>query len=149
MILKCTTMILSFRTDRPGQTVQTHIRLGGYTVCNALCIFWMHYSKEKPSFSTFLVITANFRMSEFLEISRYKTHYSCSNGDLWQVTQVGFFKKPRLGGYPTSHEEDQKKRNWCVRPGVSCPVPVFSRHDRRANSTLSAVQLEVQKIPFP
>ena len=55
-------------------------------------------------------------------------------------------------GYPTSHEEDQKKkkkRNWCVTPGVSCPVPVFSRHDRRANSTLSALQLEVRKIPFP
>ena len=64
-------------------------------------------------------------------------------------------------GYPTSHEEDQnkkqkkktkkknEKRNWCVRPGVSCPVPVFSRHDRRANSTLSALQLEVRKIPFP
>ena len=56
-------------------------------------------------------------------------------------------------GYPTSHEEDQKKkkkkRNWCVRPGVSCPVQVFSRHDRRANSTLSALQLEVRKIPFP
>ena len=63
--------------------------------------------------------------------------------------QVGFFKKPRLG-YPTSHEEDQKKkRNCCVRPGVSCPVPVFNRHDRRANSTLSALKLEVRKIPFP
>ena len=37
-----------------------------YTVCNSLCIFWMYYSKEKPSCSTFSVITANFRVSEIL-----------------------------------------------------------------------------------
>ena len=29
-------------------------------VCNSLCIFWMHYSKEKPFCSTFRVITTNF-----------------------------------------------------------------------------------------
>ena len=52
-------------------------------------------------------------------------------------------------GYPTSHEEDQKKNETGARPGVSCPVPVFSRHDHHANSTLSALQLEVRKIPFP
>ena len=32
-----------------------------YTVCNSLCYF-----KEKPSCSTFRVITANFRVSEIL-----------------------------------------------------------------------------------
>ena len=60
-------------SDRSGQTVQTQIRLllRVYTVCNSLCIFWMHYSKEKPSCSTFRVITANFRVSEFLGIIRY------------------------------------------------------------------------------
>ena len=31
----------------------------------------MHYSKEKPSCSTFRVITANFRVSEMLEFLRY------------------------------------------------------------------------------
>ena len=64
----CTIMFPSFRTDRPGQTVQTQIRLllRVYTVCNSLCIFWMHYSKEKPSCSTFRVITAIFRVSEIL-----------------------------------------------------------------------------------
>ena len=63
-----TVIFLSFRTDRSGQTVQTQIRLllRFYTVCNSLCIFWMHYSKEKPSCSTFRVITANFRVSEIL-----------------------------------------------------------------------------------
>ena len=51
-IFICNTVIfLSFRTDRSGTTVQTQksslIRV--YTVCNSLCIFWMHYFKEKPS----------------------------------------------------------------------------------------------------
>ena len=41
-----------------------------YPVCNSLCIFWMHYSKEKPSCSTFRVITANFRVSEILGFLR-------------------------------------------------------------------------------
>ena len=63
-------MILSFMTGRSGQKVQTQIRLliRVYTVCNSLRIFWMHYSKEKPSCSTFRVITANFRGSEILGI---------------------------------------------------------------------------------
>ena len=59
--LMSTVIFLSFRTDRSGQTVQTApslIRV--YTVCNSLCIFWMHYSKEMPSCSTFRVITTNF-----------------------------------------------------------------------------------------
>ena len=30
-----------------------------YTVCSSLCIFWMHYSKEKPSLSTLRVITTH------------------------------------------------------------------------------------------
>ena len=30
------------------------------TICNSGCIFWMHYSKEKSSCSTFRVITAHF-----------------------------------------------------------------------------------------
>ena len=40
--------------------------------------------------------------------------------------QAGFFKKPRLW---VSHftwrrpKKQNKKRNWCVRPGVSCSVP--------------------------
>ena len=33
--------------------------------------FWTHYSKEKPSCSTFGVITANFRVSEILGFLRY------------------------------------------------------------------------------
>ena len=35
-----------------------------------LCIFWMHYSKETPSCSTFRVITINFRVSEILGFLR-------------------------------------------------------------------------------
>ena len=67
---------LSFRTDRSGQTVQTHIRLllrssliRVYTACNSGCIFWMHYFK--PSCLTFRVITASFCVSEILGVLQY------------------------------------------------------------------------------
>ena len=53
----------------PDKTAPSLIRV--YTVCNFLCIFWMHYSKEKPSCSTFRVITANFRVSEILVFLQY------------------------------------------------------------------------------
>ena len=72
-------MILSFRTDRPGQTVQTKIRLlveeqsdqslhclpsrssliWVCTVCHSVCIVWTHYSMVKPHISNFRVITTN------------------------------------------------------------------------------------------
>ena len=58
-------MILSFRTDGPGQTVQTQIRLRSslirvYTVCHSVCIVWTHYSMVEPHSSNFRVITTNF-----------------------------------------------------------------------------------------
>ena len=54
-------MILSFRTDMPGQTVQTQIRLiSVYTVCHSVCIVWTLYSMVKPHGSNFRVITTNF-----------------------------------------------------------------------------------------
>ena len=62
-ISKNTVKILSFRTDRPGQTVQTRIRLlliRVYTVCHSACTFRMHYSMAKPPCSNFRIITANF-----------------------------------------------------------------------------------------
>ena len=65
-----TEMILSFRTDMPGQTVQTQIRLlleeqrssliRVYTVCHSACIVWTHYSMVEPHSSNFRVITTNF-----------------------------------------------------------------------------------------
>ena len=50
----------------PDQTAPRSSLIRVYTVCNSLCIFWMHNSKEMPSYSTFRVITANFRVSEIL-----------------------------------------------------------------------------------
>ena len=47
-------MILSFRTDMPGQTVQTH------TVCHSVCFVWTHYSMVEPYSSNFRVIRTNF-----------------------------------------------------------------------------------------
>ena len=56
-------MILSFRTDMPGQTVQTQIRLHRlirvYTVCHSVSIVWTHYSMVEPHSSNFRVITTN------------------------------------------------------------------------------------------
>ena len=69
-----TVVFLSCRTDRSRQTVQTQIRLllRAYTVCTcSLCIFWMHYSKEMLSCSTFRMITINFRVSEILGFLQY------------------------------------------------------------------------------
>ena len=75
-----TVIFLSFRADRSEQTVHTQIRLlleeqsdHGLLVCNSLCIFWMHYSKETPSCSTFRVITINFRVSEILGFLWYSS----------------------------------------------------------------------------
>ena len=44
------------------QTVQTQMSslIRVYTVCNSSCIFWVHYSLVKPSFSNFRAIIANF-----------------------------------------------------------------------------------------
>ena len=73
-----TVMFLSFRTDRSEQTVQTQIRLiRVYTVCNRLCIFWMHYYKEKPSCSTFRVISTNFE-NLTVKILKFRTTENCS-----------------------------------------------------------------------
>ena len=63
-ILCTTVMILSFRTDMPGQTVQTQIRLRSslirvYTVFHSICIVWTHYSMVDPHSSNFRVITTN------------------------------------------------------------------------------------------
>ena len=58
-----TVMILGFRTDMPGQTVQTQIRLlliRVYTVCHSVCIVWTHYSLVEAYSSHFRVITTNF-----------------------------------------------------------------------------------------
>ena len=52
-----TIMILNFRT-----AAQTQIRL------KSVCIFWMHYSTVKSSFSNFRVITANFTGVRILRI---------------------------------------------------------------------------------
>ena len=54
----------------PDQTAPGSSLIRVYTVCNSLCIIWMHYSKEKPSCLTFRVITANFRVSEILGFLR-------------------------------------------------------------------------------
>ena len=52
-----TVMILSFRTDMPGQTAQT-IRV--YTVCHSVCIVWTHYPMAESHSSIFRVITTDY-----------------------------------------------------------------------------------------
>ena len=59
-----TVIVLSFWTDRPGQTVQTQrsslIRVWICTVCHSVGIVWTHYSMVEPHSSNFRVITTNF-----------------------------------------------------------------------------------------
>ena len=59
-LISITVMIRSFRTDMPGQTVQTQIRLRVYTVCHSACIVWTHYIIVEPHSLNFRVITTNF-----------------------------------------------------------------------------------------
>ena len=58
-----TVTILSFRTDMPGHTVQTQIKLFHpirvYTSCHFGCIIWTHYPVVEPHISNFRVITTN------------------------------------------------------------------------------------------
>ena len=55
-----TVMMLSFRTDRSGQTVQRSSLIRVYTVCYSLCIFWTRYSMVEPHYTNFRVITTKF-----------------------------------------------------------------------------------------
>ena len=79
-----TVIFLSFRRDRSGQIVQTQIRLfleeqfdQGLHSLQFPLHFWMYYSKEKPSCSTFSVITATFWASEILRLLRYSDWFPC------------------------------------------------------------------------
>ena len=70
-------MFLNFQTDRPEQTVQTQIRLllEEQSDLGLHCLQfpmhpWMHYSKEKPSCSTFRMIKVIFQVSEILGFLR-------------------------------------------------------------------------------
>ena len=49
---------LNFRTDMPGQTVQTQIRLQSDQGLH-FCIVWTHFSMVEPHRSNFRVITTN------------------------------------------------------------------------------------------
>ena len=71
-----TIMIVSFRTDRSGQIVQTQIRLlllkeQSDQGLHCLQIPPHLYSKVKLPCSTLRVITAHFWVSEFLGVLRY------------------------------------------------------------------------------
>ena len=77
-----TVIILSFRTDMPGQTVKTQIRLlleeqsgQGLHCLHSVCIVWIHYSIVEPHSSNFRVTTTNILMSEYLGNLRYYYYY--------------------------------------------------------------------------
>ena len=86
---RLTVVILSFRTDRPGQTVQTQTRLRSslirvYTVCHSVCIVWTHYSMVEPHSSNFRVITTIFLVSEYLGNLRYT---GVLHGEIYAIPQ--------------------------------------------------------------
>ena len=136
------------KVDRWRTTTTDGQRMPTYTISSPMSLRLRWAKKHKFEIKEIGTYTVHFIYSYFMHLHHYYKMFckSCI------LIQAGFFKKPRLG---VSHftwrrqKKKKKKRNWCVRPGVSCPVPVFSRHDSRANSTLSALQLEVRKNPFP
>ena len=77
-----TIMILSFRTDMPGQTVQTQSSLiRVYTVCHSVCIIWTHDSMVEPHGSNFRVLTTNnlgVRIFRKFTVSTAETLFSSS-----------------------------------------------------------------------
>ena len=88
--LLSTVMILSFRTDMPGQTVQTQISscslIRVYTICHSICIVWTHYSMVEPHSSNFRVITTNFlgvqifrKFTVILKLSRVTEFLICTS----------------------------------------------------------------------
>ena len=90
-----TVMILSFRTDMPGKTVQTQIRhwpslIRFYTVCHSVCIVWTHYSMVEPHSWNFRVITTNFWVSEYLGNLRYLNTITsaCAEENIIRITRV-------------------------------------------------------------
>ena len=54
-------MVLSFRTDRPGQC---RSRSDWYTVWHSVCIFWTNYSVVKWYRSNFRIITVIFQVTQ-------------------------------------------------------------------------------------
>ena len=75
-------MILSFRTDRPGQTVVFgQIGLDNSVdpdqtaptgaVCSGSTLFATHYSMVEPYCSNCRMITAIFQLSEYLGVLQY------------------------------------------------------------------------------
>ena len=75
-------MILSFRTDIPGQTVQTQIRLlleGLRCLPFRLHSVWTHYSVVEPHSSNFRVITTNFLGVGIFRKFTGKTAFPCTN----------------------------------------------------------------------
>ena len=92
-------MLLRFRTDRPGQTMQTQIRLlRVYTVCHFVCIFCTHYSMVKPHSSNFRIIAAIFWVSEILGFLRVAVFclvsslnlvaFKIAPNDKWQLNRL-------------------------------------------------------------
>ena len=62
----------------PDQTAPRAVWSGSalFAILSAsLCIFWMHYSKEKPSCSIFRVVSANFQVTKILGFLRYSCYW--------------------------------------------------------------------------
>ena len=97
-----TVKIRSFRTDTPGQTVQTQIRLllRVYMVCHSVCSFWTQYSTEKQLCLNFRAITAIF---SGVQIFRSFTVYKLLSS---QIVALSLFQSNRDTGTQSKYLED-------------------------------------------
>ena len=78
-------MILSFRTDMPGQTVKIQISLiRVYTICHSVCIVLTHYSMVEPHNQILEWLRQIFWVSEYLG----NLQYSHPHPDLKQIDKI-------------------------------------------------------------
>ena len=133
-------MILSFRTDRSGQTVQTQssvIRV--YTVCNSLCTFWTHYSTVNPRCSNFRVITANFSGVRFFRIhSDYSARFQAW---ILLIFMSATYRQNRLTLRLIKYKFDTKRCFWYIsitEPAHEIMVLITWATNKRSEPSLFA-----------
>ena len=108
-----TVMILGFRIDRSGQTVQTqirrHSRIRVYTICQSICIFRRHYWKSLNFCVFFIWATSWQNQQNGMSAQRRLRSAWAPTRPVWSESLLSSWRK--LGPLAThwAHSEDADK----------------------------------------